>query len=75
VALARYLRQEGVVVVEVNRADRAARRRRGKTDPVDAKAAARAVLAIRCIKRYLAREIYRLLQPLTPEVGTTPRAG
>jgi DNA-directed RNA polymerase specialized sigma24 family protein len=27
---------------------------------------------IRCIKRYLAREIYRLLQPLTPEAGTTP---
>jgi len=31
--------------------------------------------AIRCIKRYLAREIYRLLQPLTPQAGTTPRAG
>jgi transposase len=43
-ALARYLRQEGIAVVEVNRPDRAARRRRGKTDPVDAEAAARAVL-------------------------------
>jgi transposase len=31
--------------------------------------------AIRCIKRYPAREIYRLLQPLTPQAGTTPRAG
>jgi hypothetical protein len=32
-------------VVEVNRPDRARRRRKGKTDPVDAEAAARAVLA------------------------------
>jgi Transposase len=44
-ALARYLRRAGVRVIEVNRPDRAARRRRGKTDPVDAEAAARAVLA------------------------------
>ncbi|HEV8560135.1 MAG TPA: IS110 family transposase [Actinophytocola sp.] len=43
-ALTRYLRHEGIAVVEVNRPDRAARRRRGKTDPVDAEAAARAVL-------------------------------
>jgi transposase len=34
-----------VHVVEVNRPDRATRRRRGKSDPVDAEAAARAVLA------------------------------
>jgi transposase len=32
-------------VVEVNRPDRARRRRKGKTDPVDAEVAARAVLA------------------------------
>jgi transposase len=32
-------------VVEVNRPDRAARRRRGKSDPLDAEAAARAVQA------------------------------
>jgi transposase len=44
VALTRYLRRAGVRVIEVNRPDRAARRRRGKTDPVDAEAAARAVL-------------------------------
>jgi transposase len=44
VGLARYLRRAGVRVIEVNRPDRAARRRRGKTDPVDAEAAARAVL-------------------------------
>jgi transposase len=43
-ALARYLRRAGVPVIEVNRPDRAARRRRGKTDPVDAEAAARAVV-------------------------------
>jgi transposase len=42
--LARYLRQAGQVVLEVNRPDRAARRR-GKSDPVDAEAAARAVQA------------------------------
>jgi len=44
VALARHLRSAGVEVIEVNRPDRAARRRRGKTDAVDAEAAARAVL-------------------------------
>jgi transposase len=33
------------VVLEVNGPDRSARRRRGKSDPVDAEAAARAVLA------------------------------
>jgi transposase len=43
-ALARQLRRAGVQVIEVNRPDRAARRRRGKTDAVDAEAAARAVL-------------------------------
>jgi transposase len=43
--LARFLRAEGQVVVEVNRPDRQARRRRGKSDPVDAEAAARAVQA------------------------------
>jgi transposase len=44
-ALTRSLRGAGVQVIEVNRPDRAARRRRGKTDTVDAEAAARAVLA------------------------------
>jgi transposase len=43
-ALSRYLRAEAVQVVEVNRPDRAARRRCGKSDAVDAEAAARAVL-------------------------------
>ena len=43
--LARDLRAAGHRVVEVNRPDRADRRRRGKDDPLDAEAAARAVLA------------------------------
>ena len=44
-ALTRHLRRHGITVIEVNRPDRAARRRHGKTDTVDAVAAARAVLS------------------------------
>jgi transposase len=43
--LARFLATEGVEVLEVNRPDRSARRARGKSDPLDAEAAARAALA------------------------------
>ncbi len=43
--LARFLAAGGQAVVEVNRPDRQARRRRGKSDPLDAEAAARAVQA------------------------------
>jgi transposase len=43
--LARWLGARGVPVVEVDRPDRRARRRHGKSDPVDAEAAARAVQA------------------------------
>jgi transposase len=43
--LARYLADQDVEVVEVDRPDRAARRQHGKSDPVDAEAAARAVLS------------------------------
>lgn len=43
-ALARHLRAAGLTVVEVDRPDRRTRRHRGKSDPVDAYAAA-AVLA------------------------------
>ena len=39
------LQDSDIHVVEVNRPDRAARRRQGKSDPLDAYAAARAVLA------------------------------
>ena len=42
--LARHLADHGVDVVEVNRPNRQARRRRGKNDVVDAEAAARAAL-------------------------------
>jgi transposase len=44
-ALARYLRAAGVEVIEVNQPDKATRRQRGKTDTLDAEAAARAVLS------------------------------
>jgi transposase len=43
--LARFARAYGLQVVEVNRPDRSLRRRRGKSDPIDAQAAARATLA------------------------------
>lgn len=43
--LCRYLLEEGVSVVEVDRPDRRMRRQRGKSDPIDAEAAARATLA------------------------------
>lgn len=43
--LARYLGASGVTVVEINRPNRQLRRRRGKSDAVDAEAAARSVLA------------------------------
>jgi transposase len=41
VGLARYLHGEGIVVVEVDRPDRQIRRKLGKSDPIDAEAAAR----------------------------------
>src|ERR671939_837303 len=44
-ALARHLRTAGIQVIEVNQPDKATRRRRGKTDTLDAEAAARAVLS------------------------------
>jgi transposase len=44
-ALARHLRAAGVEVIEANQPDKATRRRRGKTDTLDAEAAARAVLS------------------------------
>jgi len=44
-ALVRYLRGCDVAVIEVNRPHAHARRRRGKSDPLDAELAARAVLA------------------------------
>ena len=43
--LARYLAARGVRVVEAGRADRQDRHRNGKSDPLDAVSAARAVLS------------------------------
>jgi transposase len=43
--LTRFVRAYGLAVVEVDRPDRSTRRRRGKSDPIDAQAAARATLA------------------------------
>jgi transposase len=43
--LARFVRAYGLEAVEVNRPDRSLRRRHGKSDPIDAQAAARATLA------------------------------
>lgn len=45
VGLARFLQRAGVAVVEVDRPNRQIRHRKGKSDPVDAVAAARAALS------------------------------
>lgn len=50
-ALSRYLLSQGVEVFEVNRPDRTDRRLRGKSDPLDAQNAARAVLSGRASAR------------------------
>jgi transposase len=44
-ALGRYLRNQGIAIVEVDRCDRKTRRVKGKSDSVDAYAAARAALS------------------------------
>jgi transposase len=51
--LTRFLLTDGATVIEVDRPDRKARRRHGKSDPLDAYAAARAVLSRRatCIPK------------------------
>lgn len=54
--LARFLTAEGVRLIEVDRPDRAARRLHGKSDPVDAEAAARAVLSGRATGTPKARD-------------------
>ncbi|MGW2426841.1 IS110 family transposase [Streptomyces sp. NPDC001709] len=59
-ALARFLSCENIQVIEVNQPDRALRRNRGKTDAVDAEAAARAVLSGRA--------------DVTPKTGEGPAA-
>lgn len=54
--LARFLTEQGVELVEVTRPDRQARRAQGKSDPVDAEAAARAVLSGRATARPKTRD-------------------
>src|SRR5215211_5208816 len=44
--LTRFVRASGLQVIEVNRPDRSLRRRHGKSDPIDAQAAARATQAV-----------------------------
>jgi len=44
-ALTRHLLEAGVTVVEVNQPDKSTRRKRGKTDAIDAETAARAVIS------------------------------
>jgi transposase len=44
-ALTRHLHAEDIEVIDVNSPDKATRRRRGKTDSIDAEAAARAVIS------------------------------
>ncbi|MFF2133720.1 transposase, partial [Streptomyces olivochromogenes] len=50
-SLSRYLLAQGIDVFDVNRMDRADRRRRGKSDPLDAQNAVRAVLSGRARAR------------------------
>ena len=47
--LARHMHAAGITVIEINRADRAARRAQGKSDPLDALSAARAALSRRAV--------------------------
>src|SRR6266545_1150301 len=49
--LARWLQARGHQVVEIDRPNRQTRRRHGKSDPIDAEAAARATLAGQALVR------------------------
>ena len=62
--LARHLAGEGVTVVEIKRADRRQRRMKGKSDPLDAHAAAEAVLSGKvCAIRKLGTGIVDAIRP------------
>jgi transposase len=74
--LLRYLQQAHVTELEVTAPDRSDRRKRGKDDTLDAYNAAHAAFAgvrtvseghskleaIRCLKRYIAREVFYVIQ-------------
>jgi len=66
--LARHLADAGIEVVEVNRPNRQARRRRGKSDTVDAEAAARAALNGEA-------SVVPKAQRLSPRVDPSPSGG
>ncbi|MGW2256128.1 IS110 family transposase [Kitasatospora sp. NPDC001660] len=75
-ALMRVLRREGVEVIEINQPDRATRRKRGKTDAVDADAAARAVLSGRAAARLTDEAAFAALcgvSPVEQSSGKTQR--
>jgi transposase len=67
--LARSLTAAGVVLVEVDRPNRQTRRRLGKSDPADAEAAKE---TIRCLKRYIARELLPHIRHALQPPQTTP---
>ena len=59
--LARVLRDAGIEVLEVNRADRSKRRLRGKSDPRRTAEGRSSKEIQRCLKRYIVRELYPLI--------------
>jgi transposase len=75
-ALTRHLRTESIEVIEVNQPDKATRRRRGKTDAIDAEAAARAVLSGRATATAKAGdgqvEMMRMFKLAKPESADRP---
>ncbi len=71
--LARFLVAGGQVVVEVNRPDRIARRRNGKSDPLDAEGAAR-TQAINAIRALLVTALVELREQLRSLMGATGSA-
>lgn len=68
--LTRHLRSEDVRVVEVNRPDRRQRRAKGKSDPLDAYAAAEAVLAGRATT--VPRPVTGSSSPSAPCIWSAP---
>jgi transposase len=85
-ALARHLGAAGIEVIEVNQLDKATRRRQGKTDSLDAEAAARAVLSgrasgsakagdgpVEMLRGVQAGQVLPLSRP-APRRSTNPRA-
>ena len=66
--LARFLHAAGIEVIEVDRPNRQARRRQGKSDPLDAVEAARAALSGRSLQEYVRSQLIELARRPDPEV-------